>query len=121
MGSDSVISTRDLCRDVRKNPTEAEALLWENLRNRQIFKLKFRRQYPIEGLFLDFYCPEVKLGVEIDGEIHLDNEQNKYDLERTRILKEKGISIIRIWNSEVVNALPGVISRILDFIKINRK
>ena len=67
MGSDSVISTRDICRDFRKNPTEAEALLWESLRNRQIFKLKFRRQYPIEGFILDFYCPEVKLGIEIDG------------------------------------------------------
>jgi len=116
MGSDSDFSTREICRSFRKNPTKAEALLWDSLRNRSIGK-KFRRQYPTEGFILDFYCPELKICIEIDGQIHKNEEQLKYDQERSRTLKEQGISILRFWNSEVLNDLPSVLKTIDDFIR----
>lgn len=60
-----------LAREFRKNPTKSKKIIWNALRNRQFFDLKFRRQYLIEGYLIDFYCPELKLAVEIDGPIHL--------------------------------------------------
>lgn len=62
-------------REMRKDPTKAEALLWESLRGRNLNKLKFRRQQPIKGYILDFYCEEIRLGVEVDGEIHLKKDK----------------------------------------------
>ena len=117
MGSDSDFSTREICRSFRKNPTKAEALLWESLRNRRLGN-KLRRQYPIEGYIIDFYCPELKIFIEIDGQIHKNEEQQKYDQERSRVLKKQGISIKRFWNSEVLNNLPKVIKAIEDIIQL---
>lgn len=60
--------------ELRNNMTEAENLLWVELKNRKIFKVKFRRQHPIDIFIVDFYCHEFKLVIEIDGEIHLEKE-----------------------------------------------
>lgn len=106
-----------LCRDLRKNPTDAEACIWEILRDRKLNGYKFRRQHPLTGYVLDFYCPELKLAIEIDGQVHRNAEQIAYDQDRTKILKESGVSIIRFWNSEVINELPSVIDRINTLIK----
>ena len=65
----------DLCREQRKSPTEAEFLLWEHLRNRNLGGYKFRRQHPIGGYVLDFYCVEAKIGIELDGAVHQDLEK----------------------------------------------
>ena len=118
MEPDSDFSTREICRSFRKNPTKAEALLWDSLRNRRL-GYKFRRQYPTDGYIIDFYCPELKICIEIDGQIHKNEEQKKYDWERSRILKEQGISILRFWNSDVLNNLPNVLRSIEDFIRSN--
>jgi type I restriction-modification system DNA methylase subunit len=65
-------------RELRKNQTEAEELLWQVLRNRQLNNLKFRRQHPLKvGFVLDFYCAEAKLGIEIDGGYHTEKEQTR--------------------------------------------
>lgn len=64
---------------------------------------KFRRQHPVAGFILDFYCPQRRLAIEVDGEIHKDKETKEYDLERTRILAENGIRVLRFWNSKVEN------------------
>jgi very-short-patch-repair endonuclease len=88
-------------REMRKGPTEAESILWSNLRNRKLDNLKFRRQQHIEGFILDFYCEAARLGVEVDGEIHLNEEQRNFDQQRTEYLAEFGIRIIRFKNNEV--------------------
>jgi very-short-patch-repair endonuclease len=57
-------------RQLRQEQTKAEKIVWEQLRNRKFKGLKFRRQHVIEGFILDFYCPDAKLGIEVDGNIH---------------------------------------------------
>jgi len=89
------------CRELRKNPTKAEAILWARLRNKQLLGYKFRRQHPIEGFILDFYCPEARLAIEVDGADHLGDEAQEYDSYRTEVLQDLGIRVMRFWNSEV--------------------
>ncbi len=96
-----------LGRDLRKNQTPAEKILWELLRRRQVSGFKFLRQHPVfyrverdwaEFYIADFYCAELKLILEVDGAIH---ERNKgYDSERDKKLLNKGIHVVRIKNEE---------------------
>lgn len=81
--------------------TDAERLLWGLLRNRGLGGLKFRRQHPCNGYFLDFYCHEARLAVELDGSQHLEGNQAAYDEERTRVLEQEGIRVLRFWNGDV--------------------
>jgi type I restriction enzyme M protein len=100
-------------RELRKNQTEAEELLWQLLRNRQLNNLKFRRQHPLKaGFILDFYCAESKLGIEIDGGYHNEKEQREYDAERAKIIQEYGIRIIRFTNEQVLKNTEQVLNNI---------
>ncbi len=99
-------------RAMRKKPTEAEGLLWANLRNRKTMGLKFRRQQHIEGFILDFYCHEIRLGIEVDGTYHEGKEQLQYDASRTKYLNEFGIEILRFSNQEVIHSMHDVLSKI---------
>ncbi len=102
-------------RELRKNLTEAEELLWQLLRNRQLNNLKFRRQHPLKaGFILDFYCAESKLGIEIDGGYHNQKEQKEYDAERTKIIQEYGIRIIRFTNEQVLLNIEQVLNDIIS-------
>jgi len=104
-------------RELRKNVTDAEKLLWRILRNRGFHDAKFRRQHPKEGFILDFYCHEAKLCVELDGSQHKEDEQVKYDEERTKILFERrGIKVIRFWNSDVLNKTEEVLNVLWDLL-----
>jgi methylmalonyl-CoA mutase cobalamin-binding domain/chain len=104
-------------RELRKNATDAEQLLWKILRNRGFHDAKFRRQHPKEGFILDFYCHEAKLCVELDGSQHNEDEQVKYDEERTKILFErKDIRVIRFWNSDVLNKTEDVLNVLWDLL-----
>ena len=85
-------------KDLRKNMTMAESLLWDELRNKKI-GFKFRRQHSIGIYIIDFYCVEKKLIIEIAGKIHLKNYF--YDKERDNYLISLGASIIRIKNEEI--------------------
>src|SRR5213075_2307472 len=87
----------ELAKDLRKNMTEAEKILWMHLRER-ISSLKFRRQHPIGIYIADFYCHKIKLIIEVDGEIHDEPETKKYDEKREKDLKELGYLIIRFTN-----------------------
>ena len=80
----------DRCRNLRKNQTNAERKLWYTLRNRQLFKIKFRRQFSIGKYILDFYSPEYKIGIEADGGQHFTDEGRKQDNVRTRKLSKSG-------------------------------
>ncbi len=82
--------------------TEAERVLWECLRNRKLDGLKFRRQQVIEGFIVDFFCHELKLVVEIDGEIHDTPEQKEIDEHRKKVFELRGLKEIRFKNPDVL-------------------
>jgi len=110
------LKTITKARYLRHEETKAEKILWEALRNKKL-GVKFRRQHPIDKFILDFYAPEIKLGIELDGFSHKENTE--YDKLRTEYLKSKGIKIIRFWNSEIENNLKEVIFKIKEEIKIH--
>jgi len=95
-------------RVLRTNQTEAEKLLWKNIRNRQLNNKKFRRQHQIENYIVDFICMEQKLIIELDGGQHA--EQQSYDEKRTEFLESEGNKVIRFWNNEVLTNIEGVLS-----------
>ncbi|MGB7061784.1 MAG: endonuclease domain-containing protein [Candidatus Zixiibacteriota bacterium] len=90
-----------LCRKLRKNPTEAERLLWDCLRTSRLEGLKFRRQHPIGRYIADFYCREARLVIELEGSVHNQKDQKEYDRIRQEILKVRGLRVLRIKNKEI--------------------
>jgi very-short-patch-repair endonuclease len=97
-------------RQLRRQATDAETRLWKHLRNRQL-GAKFRRQVPVGGYILDFYCLEAKLGLELDGGQHL--LQAAYDRKRTEELAGLGIRVLRFWDNAVLTELEAVVREIL--------
>ena len=95
-------------QDLRKNSTIPEKRVWEKLRKEQL-GFKFRRQHGIGHYIVDFYCPERKLVIEIDGESHFTDEGIEYDKIRSDFLNSIGIEILRFTNEEVMNNIEGVI------------
>ena len=102
--------TLEAARILRKNMTYYEKLLWERLNGKQICGLRFRRQHPIDIFIVDFYCHEIRLVVEIDGEIH--NQQEEYDDGRSAEMGKFGIEVIRFTNKEVEENIEDVINQI---------
>ena len=100
---------KDRRRELRHNQTDAEKALWAQVRNKQFFGLKFFRQYSVGAYILDFYCPEKKLAVELDGGQHNLSEGREYDAERTAYLNFHGIEVVRFWNNEVLCEMEGVL------------
>ena len=96
-------------RELRSNLTRAEQLLWAKLRLNQIHGLKFRRQHGIESYIVDFFCPERKLIIEVDGDVHATEIQKAKDHRREEYLKSLGLKILRYTNDEVFNNLDGVL------------
>jgi len=99
-------------KELRQRMTMTEELLWESLRGRKLGGLKFYRQMPIDRFIVDFYCPRMKLVVELDGEIHDDLDQNDHDRLREDMLREREIRVIRFRNEEVIRDLHDVCNRI---------
>jgi very-short-patch-repair endonuclease len=89
---------RDRARDLRKSLTLSERRLWNWLRNRTFAGYKFRRQFPVAGSILDFYCAELKLAIEVDGQHHEQPGMLQYDDCRSARLEALGIRVIRIPN-----------------------
>jgi very-short-patch-repair endonuclease len=102
---------------LRKNMTLAELVLWKKLKDRKLFKTKFRRQHPVNIFIVDFYCHEYKLAVEIDGEIHFNKEANEYDSDRTNDLNKLGIKVLRFSNDQIIFNIDSVIIKILEEIQ----
>ncbi len=92
---------KDYRRNLRKKLTPAEASLWSLLKNKQAFGLKFRRQTSIENYIVDFYCPQYKIVIELDGELHFTQEQADKDQKRDKRLKELGNFVLRYENMVV--------------------
>lgn len=99
-------------RQLRQLLTDAERLLWQLLRGRQLAGCKFRRQHPIGNFILDFYCHDKQLAVELDGGQHNDPNQREADERRTAWLAEQGIKVLRFWNNEVLQETEGVLEEI---------
>jgi very-short-patch-repair endonuclease len=99
-------------RQMRAEPTPAEALVWKKLRKRQLGGLKFRRQHIIHAYIVDFYCPAARLVIEIDGAVH--EKQEEYDQERDKILQESGYQVVRFKNADVEKNLDLVVAGIYD-------
>jgi very-short-patch-repair endonuclease len=99
--------TTKIARRLRVNQTDAEAVLWNRIRNRQIDQHKFVRQVPIDGYICDFVCREICLIIEVDGGQH--NESAKDDF-RDRYLAAQGFKTLRFWNNDVLGNIEGVLS-----------
>jgi very-short-patch-repair endonuclease len=104
-------------RTLRKEQTNSEKIVWELIRDRKFMNLKFRRQHVIEGFILDFYCHEIKLGIEIDGGIH--NKRKDYDRMRQTIIESEGISVIRVSNRQISNRKRSILEMIKKAIGNN--
>ena len=89
-------------RDLRREQTDAERRMWSILRDRRFDGLKFRRQVPVAGYVVDFYCMRAGIVVEHDGGQHLEPRQARYDRDRTAKLDEMGIKVIRFSDDEVL-------------------
>ncbi len=101
-------------RELRRNQTEAEKLLWARLRNKQIHGIKFFRQFSIGAYVLDFYSPTIKLAVELDGGQHAGKDAQEYDEVRSDYLRAQGIEVMRFWNNDVMQNVEGVLQRIAE-------
>jgi len=100
-------------KDLRSRLTPAEAFLWRYLKGKQLEGRKFRRQHSIENYICDFYCPEEKIAIELDGQVHEYEVQRQKDIIRDHRLEELGITVIRFENRFVFDNLPFA----LDIIK----
>ena len=101
-----------LVRSSRNNPTEAEYYLWFQLREKKL-GVKFRRQTIINRYIVDFLCYEKKLIIEVDGGHHRNNQNDKI---RDELLQREGFTVLRFWNSEVLEEIDRVVGRIREFL-----
>jgi very-short-patch-repair endonuclease len=102
-------------RELRRKQTKPEEILWRCVRNRKM-GIKFRRQYSVGGYVLDFYCPEIKLVIELDGEEHSKKENFLYDQDRTEYLEILGCNVLRFKNIELEKDLEKVLFKIREFL-----
>lgn len=113
---------KPLRRELRKRQTDAEKVIWNLVRNKQILGFKFFRQYSVGNYILDFFCTEARLAIEIDGGQHAEPLNQIVDNERTEYLREQNITVIRFWNNEVLQNTEGVyetIYKTLSRIKLS--
>jgi very-short-patch-repair endonuclease len=103
-------------RKLRANMTGAEARLWRALRRAQLNGFSFRKQHPVGPFVIDFYCAPLRLAIEVDGGQHAEQTKEADD-RRTQWLAEKGITVVRYWNNDVLSNLEGVLSDLLTHIE----
>jgi len=100
----------DRAKDLRKNPTESERTIWNNLLKN--LHCRVLRQHPI----VDFYCPAIKLAIEIDGEQHESDDGTKYDAHRDGVLRSYGLTVLRIKNRDVLERFEKIRCIVLDAV-----
>ena len=101
-------------RELRKNATEAEQLLWQHIRRHQLGGYRFRRQQPLGKYIVDFFCFEKGLVIELDGGQHSEHEA--YDSERTAWLEAHGFCVLRLWNNQVLGDIEAVKQVVVDML-----
>lgn len=107
---------KDLRKTLRKNQTKAEKIIWKYLRNKQLKGFKFFRQYSIDFYVLDFYCPKLKLAIEIDGPYHLESQILEHDEERQMDIESLDIKFLRFTNHEIYYDLDSVLEKIKKYL-----
>ena len=97
----------------------AEVILWSRLKGKQLEGYKFRRQYSVKNFVIDFYCPELKLAIEVDGDSHYTEDTFLSDRERQSLIEDFGIQFLRFTNREIYENLEGVLLKIAGWLKRN--
>jgi adenine-specific DNA-methyltransferase len=108
------------CRELRRHGTDAEALLWSVLRARQVAGFKFRRQHQLGPYILDFFCAEQSLAIELDGDQHALPANVLRDAQRSRFLAERGVTVLRFGNREVLGQLEAVMEHLYTVLTSGR-
>lgn len=103
-------------RQLRREATTAESLLWELLRDRRLLGRKFRRQHPIGQFIADFFCDDARLIIEIDGAVHREPTQQERDRLREEILREHGFAILRFTNDQILDRTEQVLQEIAAYV-----
>ncbi len=104
-------------KNLRSNMPSPEVYLWNRIRNKQVLNIKFRRQYSINNYIVDFYSPELKLAIELDGNSHFTDGAIKNDLQRTKYIESLGIKVVRYFNNDILNNIEGVYCDLVNSIK----
>lgn len=99
----NIITVKSKRRQLRRIQTDTEKLVWLYLRNRKMLETKFRRQYSIDNYVIDFYCPQLRLAIEIDGDVHKNKDVIINDKKRQEYLEKYGIHFLRIKNEEFID------------------
>jgi very-short-patch-repair endonuclease len=99
---------------MRREPTDAEAKLWRELRDRRLDGIKFRKQFLIGNYIADFVCLEAKLIIELDGGQH---SESRYDAARDAALTSMGFRVLRFWNDEVMKEMDAVCTTVIRFVR----
>ena len=105
-------------RDLRNNMTDAEQLLWQRLRRKQILGLQFYRQKPILNFIVDFYCPAANLVIECDGGQHYTADGLEADRARDQALAQLGLNVLRFDNRQILTEIDGVVEKIYCVVNL---
>ena len=105
-------------RELRNNMTDAEQLLWQRLRRKQILGLQFYRQKPILNFIVDFYCPAANLVIECDGGQHYTAEGLEADRARDQALAQLGLNVLRFDNRQILTEIDGVVEKIYCVVNL---
>ena len=109
-------ATKEYRQFLRRTETPTERMLWKRLRGRQLDGYRFRQQHGFGPYILDFYCPSIRLCIELDGNIHEDEQVRLKDEDRTLFLMENRINVIRFRNEEVEQDVDDVLRRIREYV-----
>ena len=107
---------KEFSRELRSNQTLGETLLWTQLQRRQVRGYQFNRQKPLGNYIVDFYCKKLQLVIEVDGNSHHFEETSVRDVQRQRILEEKGLKFFRFTEHDVRKSMDDVLRQIEQFI-----
>jgi len=110
---------KELARQLRKNSTLSEVLLWQYLKGKQMLGYDFDRQKPLDNYIVDFFCNELMLAIEIDGDTH--NYKIERDIKRQKRLEASGIRFLRFTDKDVKENIEGVVMMIGEWVRRNGK
>jgi very-short-patch-repair endonuclease len=108
-------------RELRKNMTDVERLLWSKIRMRQLNGYQFYRQRIIQDYIVDFYCPRARLVIEVDGGQHYSGKVAKTDRKRDEDLRKLGLKVLRFADTDVLKNIDGVVETILENMEVREE
>ncbi len=105
-------------RSLRRSSTPAEVRLWGYLRQKRFCDLKFWRQYGVGPYIVDFYCPQLRLAIELDGDSHFLPGAQEYDAARQRFIESFNITVIRFLNTDIYENIDGVLQALEETVRV---